>query len=35
MKAVELDGGWAEIKLEMVDEWSVVPHIVGYFVKRG
>jgi len=35
MKAAELDGGWAEIKLETVDEWSAVPHIVGYFVKRG
>ena len=35
MKAAEADGGWAEAKLEKVDEWSVVPHIVGYFVKRG
>jgi len=35
VKAAELDGGWAEIILETVDEWSVVPHIVGYFVKRS
>jgi ubiquinone/menaquinone biosynthesis C-methylase UbiE len=35
MEAAEPDSGWAEIKLETVDEWSVVPNIVGYFVKRG
>ena len=35
MKAAERDGGWAEVKLETVDEWAVVPHIVGYFVKKG
>lgn len=33
--AAEADGGWAEVKMEEVDEWSVVPTIVGYCVKRG
>lgn len=35
MKAAEPDGGWAELKLEAGDEWSVVPNVVGCFVERG
>jgi SAM-dependent methyltransferase len=35
MKAAESDGGWADTKLEFKDEWSAVPHVVGYFVKKG
>jgi SAM-dependent methyltransferase len=35
MKAAEVDGGWTQVEMEKVDEWSVVPNIVGYCVKRG
>jgi SAM-dependent methyltransferase len=35
MKAAEADGGWAKMQLERVDEWSVIPHIVGYCIKRA
>jgi SAM-dependent methyltransferase len=35
MKAAEADGGWAQVTMEKVDEWSVVPNIVGCCVKRG
>lgn len=35
MKAAEADGGWAEVKMEKVDKWSVLPDIVGYCIKRG
>jgi hypothetical protein len=33
--AAAADGGWAEVKMDKVDEWSVVPNIVGYCVKKG
>jgi SAM-dependent methyltransferase len=35
MKAAAGDGGWADTKLDMKDEWSAVPHVVGYCVKKG
>jgi len=35
MQAAEADGGWAEVKLKKLDEWSVAPHVIGYFVKRS
>lgn len=35
MKAAEDDGGWADSKLEVKDEWSAVPHVVGYMVKKS
>ena len=35
MKAAEADGGWAEVQLERVDEWSTIPHIVGYCAKSA
>jgi SAM-dependent methyltransferase len=35
MKAAKQDGGWAEIKLKTVDEWSTIPHIFGYCVKKS
>lgn len=35
MKAAGPDDGWAELKLETADEWSVVPNVVRYFVKQG
>jgi SAM-dependent methyltransferase len=28
------DDGWASVKLEVVDAWSVIPHVVGYCVKK-
>jgi len=34
MKAAKADGGWAEVTLEEYDEWSIMPHIVGYCVKK-
>lgn len=33
-EAARKDGGWAECHLAMLDEWSVVPHVVGYCVKK-
>jgi hypothetical protein len=35
MKAAANDGGWADTKLDMKDEWSAIPHVVGYCVKKG
>lgn len=35
MKAAEVDGGWSEVKLEKLDEWSVIPHVVGYCTKKS
>lgn len=34
MKVAEKDGGWKDAKLQLVDEWSALPHVVGYLVKR-
>ena len=35
LNAAVSDGGWAESKLQMKDEKSTLPHVVGYMVKRG
>ncbi|KAH8598579.1 hypothetical protein B0O99DRAFT_615440 [Bisporella sp. PMI_857] len=35
MKAAEADDGWAMVHLEKVDEWSAIPHIVGYCIKKA
>jgi hypothetical protein len=35
MEAAEVDGGWAMVELETVDEWSSLPHIFGYCIKKG
>ena len=35
MEAAEADGGWAKVQLEKVDEWSLLPHVVGYCIKKG
>lgn len=35
MKAGEADGGWEKVQLEKVDEWSTIPHIVGYCIKQA
>jgi SAM-dependent methyltransferase len=35
IKAAESDGGWSDVKLDLKDEWSPLPHIVGYCIKRG
>jgi len=35
MKAAQPDGGWAEVKLERVDAWSPVPHMVGFLTKKS
>jgi len=34
VKAAEKDGGWAEVQLGTVDEWSTIPHIFGYLTKK-
>lgn len=34
MDAAKVDGGWEEVKLELLDGWGVVPHIAGYLVKK-
>jgi SAM-dependent methyltransferase len=34
IKSAEPDGGWSEVKLDLKDEWSALPHIVGYCIKR-
>ena len=34
MRAAEKDGGWSEVKLEKRDEWSTIPHIIGYLIKK-
>lgn len=34
VNAAKSDHGWAEVNLEVFDEWSVLPHIVGYCVKK-
>jgi hypothetical protein len=28
------DGGWRTEELKVIDEWSSLPHIVGFFVKK-
>jgi len=33
-KVAEKDGGWKDVKLQLVDEWSALPHEVGYLVKK-
>lgn len=35
IKSAESDGGWSEMKLDVKDEWSPLPHIVGYCIKKG
>lgn len=35
VNAAKSDHGWAEVNLELSDEWSVLPHIVGYCVKKS
>lgn len=34
VNAAKSDHGWAEVNLELFDEWSVLPHVVGYCVKK-
>jgi len=34
MEVAEVDGGWGNVELQLVDEWSSLPHIVGFFVKK-
>jgi hypothetical protein len=33
-EAAKKDGGWQTENLEIVNAWSSLPHIVGYFVKK-
>jgi hypothetical protein len=28
------DGGWRSEELQFIDEWSALPHVVGFFVKN-
>jgi SAM-dependent methyltransferase len=35
IKAAEFDGGWSDVKLDLKDEWSALPHIVGYCIKKS
>jgi hypothetical protein len=30
----KIDGGWKTEELKVIDEWSSLPHIVGFFVKK-
>lgn len=32
--AAKMDDGWRTEELHLVDDWSSLPHIVGFFVKK-
>jgi SAM-dependent methyltransferase len=32
--AATSDGGWASVELEILNPWSVIPHAIGYCVKK-
>ncbi|RDW58252.1 hypothetical protein BP6252_13663 [Coleophoma cylindrospora] len=34
-EAAAADGGWQEVKVETANNWSVIPHIIGYYVKKA
>jgi len=35
VNAAKSDHGWGEVNLELFDEWSALPHVVGYCVKKS
>jgi hypothetical protein len=35
LNAAVSDGGWADSKLQLKDERSALPHVVGYMIKKG
>jgi SAM-dependent methyltransferase len=35
IEAAKEDEGWAKVQLETIDEWSTLPHIFGYCIKKA